>query len=252
MTDARLSRRQAIGIAAAGAAGFAAAARANAPTGHSGHSAPGGPPDVQAYLKAGKIPVAVMLDEASTMMDFAGPWEVFQDVAAGGGNGYYLYTVAPERRAYNTTGNMMMDGQRHVMNGLVFTPDFSFAEAPQPQIVVMGAQINFGGKEKVAWLQKVAPSAEIILSVCTGNFIAGHAGLLDGLKATTHHRYYDQFERLFPRVELIREQRVVDNGKFVSGGGITAGIDAALHVVRRHFDDKVVSETIKYMEYRTA
>ena len=118
--------------------------------------------------------------------------------------------------------------------------------------LIMGAQANFSGKKKVAWLQKVAPKAEVILSVCTGNFIAGYAGLLDGLKATTHHRFYDRFEKEFPRVQLQRTERVVDNGKFVSGGGITAGIDAALHVVRRHFDDKIVAETIKYMEYRTA
>lgn len=201
-------------------------------------------------LPAGKIPVAVLLDEASTMMDFAGPWEVFQDVAMGGGAGYYIYTVAPKMRSYNTSGTLLMDGESHGMKGLVFTPDFTVNNAPQPRIIVMGAQMDFAGKEKIAWLQRVAPRAEVILSVCTGNFIAANAGLLDGLKATTHHRFYDQFEKQFPRVQLVREQRVVDNGKFVSGGGITAGIDAALHVIRRHFDDKVVQETIKYMEYR--
>lgn len=199
-------------------------------------------------LPAGKIPVAVMLDEAATMMDFAGPWEVFQDVAMGDGGGYFLYTIAPEMKTYNTTGNILPG---HAMNGLKFTPDFTFDNAPQPKVIVMGAQMNFAGKEKIAWLRKAAPAAEVVLSVCTGNFIAANAGLLDGLQATTHHRFYDQFEKEFPRVKLVREQRVVDNGKFVSGGGITAGIDAALHVVRRHFDDKVVQETIKYMEYRT-
>ena len=250
--DTGLSRRQLMGAAAAGVASIAAASAAKGQTDHSQHSGHAARPDAKAYLAAGKIPVAVMLDEASTMMDFAGPWEVFQDVTAGGGNGYFLYTVAPEKRQYHTTGNMVMSGNSHGMSGLAFRPDYTFADAPQPQIVVMGAQMDFNGQAKIAWLQEVAPKAEVILSVCTGNFIAGHAGLLDGLKATTHHRYYDQFAKLFPRVQLIREQRVVDNGKFVSGGGITAGIDAALHVVRRHFDDKVVSETIKYMEYRAA
>ena len=251
MTDSELSRRQLMGVAAAGAASLAVSSRAASQTDHSG-SMFNARPDPQAQLTAGKIPVAVMLDDASTMMDFAGPWEVFQDVTAGGGNGYFLYTVAPEMRQYHTTGNMLMTGGSHVMNGLVFTPDYTFDTAPQPQVVIMGAQADFSGKKKVAWLQKVAPKAEVILSVCTGNFIAGYAGLLDGLKATTHHRYYDSFEKEFPRVQLLRTQRVVDNGKFVSGGGITAGIDAALHVVRRHFDDKIVAETIKYMEYRTA
>jgi transcriptional regulator GlxA family with amidase domain len=116
----------------------------------------------------------------------------------------------------------------------------------------MGAQMNFAGPEKLAWLRRAAPRAEIVLSVCTGNFIVAHAGLLDGQRATTHHRFFDQFEREFPRVRLVRDVRFVDNGKFISGGGITAGIDAALQVVRRHFGDEVAQRTVDYMEYRGA
>jgi transcriptional regulator GlxA family with amidase domain len=244
MTIQVLSRRQLVGLATAGAASLAAGAKARAQDSHAGHvmelpALPAAPPE-------GKIPVAVMLDDNATMMDFAGPWEVFQDVAMGGGAGYYLYTVAPEMRQYNTTGTII----GHGMKGLTFTPDYTFADAPQPKVVVMGAQMNWAGKEKLAWLQKVAPAAEVVLSVCTGNFIPAHAGLLDGLKATNHHRFYDQMEKQFPRIQVQRTERVVDNGKFVSGGGITAGIDAALHVVRRHFDDKIVRDTIRYMEYR--
>lgn len=235
--DYQLDRRRMLALVAASAPLAAASAQAM-------HGA--GATPVPATLPPGKIPVAVMLDDNATMMDFAGPWEVFQDVAMGGGSGYFLYTVAPEMRPYNTTGAIIGMG----MKGLTFTPDYTYANAPQPKVVVMGAQMNWAGKEKIAWLQKVAPAAEVVLSVCTGNFIAAHAGLLDGLKATNHHRFYDQMEKQFPRVQVLRTERVVDNGKFVSGGGITAGIDAALHVVRRHFDDKIVAETIKYMEYR--
>ena len=245
MIERYLSRRQLIGAATAGAASIAAASRLAAQAGHEGHSMPLAP----GQIPEGKIPVAVMLDESATMMDVAGPWEVFQDVFAGEVPGYFLYTVAPQMKTYHTTGNILPG---HTMTGLKFTPDFTFDTAPQPKVIVMGAQANFAGKEKVAWLQKAAPGAEVVLSVCTGNFIAGYAGLLDGLEATTHHRFYDRFEAEFPRVKLRRTERVVDNGKFVSGGGITAGIDAALHVVRRHFGDKVVAETAKYMEYRAA
>lgn len=245
-----LSRRALIsGVAASAAAAATAATQMThgTPKPEGAAGAPGAK-----SLPAGKIPVAVLLDDGATMMDFAGPWEVFQDVAMGGGSGYYLYTVAPQMRRYNTSGTMLMDPSQHGMKGLVFTPDYTVDDAPQPQIVVIGAQSAFAGPEKIAWLRKVAPAAEVVLSVCTGNFIVANAGLLDGLKATTHHRFYAQFEKEFPRVQLLREQRVVDNGKFVSGGGITAGIDAALHVIRRHFDDKIVRETIKYMEYRSA
>lgn len=205
--------------------------------------------DAAEPLPPDKIPVAFLMDEASTMMDFAGPWEVFQDVAMADAPGYFLFTVAPRMTTYNTTGTIMMDGDGHGMRGLKFTPDYTVDDAPQPRVIVMGAQMHFDGPEKLAWLRRAAPGAEVVLSVCTGNFIAAHAGLLDGLKATTHHRFFDRFARQFPRVELVRDQRVVDNGKFVSGGGITAGIDAALHVVRRHYGDDVARRTMAYMEY---
>ncbi len=235
-----ISRRRLIGGAAAA---VATAAAANA-TPDQARAAAALPPD--------RIPVAFLMDEAATMMDFAGPWEVLQDAAMAGVSGYYLYTVAPRMAEFNTTGTMVMNGAGHGMKGLRFTPDFTLDDAPQPRVIVMGAQTRFAGPDKIAWLRRAAPGAEIVLAVCTGNFIAAHAGLLDGLQATTHHRFYDEFARTFPNVRLVRDARVVDNGKLISGGGITAGIDAALHVVRRHFGDAVAQRTIDYMEYRGA
>jgi len=249
--SAFLTRRNMIG-ATVGAAAAALAAKAVAQE-NMGHEmnmdvVPGGRNDPK--LAQGRIPVAFLLDDACDLMDFGGPWEVFQDVVMAGATGYYPYIVAPQLRSYDTSGAMAMDPDGHRIKGIAFTPDYTVDNAPQPQVVIIPAQLRFGGKEKLAWLQKVAPKAEVIMPTCTGNFLAGYAGILDGLKATTHHRYYDSFEKTFPRVELIRNQRFVDSGKIVSGGGITAGIDAALHVIRRHFDDKVVQGTIDYMEYR--
>jgi transcriptional regulator GlxA family with amidase domain len=248
MSHPILTRRGMIG-ATAGAAAMTLTAKAFAQD-HAGHNmavVPGGRNDPK--LAAGRIPVAFLLDDACDLMDFGGPWEVFQDIVMGGGTGYYLYTVTPEMRSYETSGAMAMDMDGHRIKGIAFTPDFTVDNAPQPQIVVIPAQLDFGNKKKLAWLQKVYPKAEVIMPTCTGNFLAGYAGILDGHKATTHHRYYDSFEKAFPKVELIRNQRFVDSGKIISGGGITAGIDAAIQVARRHFDDKVIQETIKYMEY---
>lgn len=245
MDDKGISRRGVI-MAAAFTAAMASGSRGAAALAVDAGTSAGQP----APLPSDKIPVAFLMDEASTMMDFAGPWEVFQDVSVTDAPGYFLFTVAPTMGPFDTTGNIVMNGGHHGMKGLRFTPDYTVDNAPQPRVIVMGAQMHFDGPAKLDWLRRAAPAAEIVLSVCTGNFIAAYAGLLDGQRATTHHRFFDPFEREFPRVELVRDQRVVDNGKFVSGGGITAGIDAALHVVRRHYGDEVARKTIEYMEYR--
>lgn len=71
-----------------------------------------------------------------------------------------------------------------------------------------------------------------VLSVCSGAFTLGHAGVLDGRRATTHWMYTDKMARLFPKTEVDPDVLFVQDGKVVTGAGTAAGIDAALHVVR--------------------
>lgn len=71
-----------------------------------------------------------------------------------------------------------------------------------------------------------------VLSICSGAFTLGHAGVLDGRRATTHWMYTDKMARLFPKTEVDPDVLFVQDGKVVTGAGTAAGIDAALHVVR--------------------
>ena len=129
--------------------------------------------------------------------------------------------------------------------GLV--PDYTLDDAPPPAIVSVGAQ---RGSEAIeAWLRAQAERADLVMSVCTGAFLLGRAGLLDGKRATTHHLYWDPFAKAFPRVELVRGPRFVEDGKVLSAGGLTSGIDAALHVVGRYYGREMAQRTADYMEY---
>jgi transcriptional regulator GlxA family with amidase domain len=87
------------------------------------------------------------------------------------------------------------------------------------------------------------------MSVCTGAFKLAKSGILDGKSATTHHEYYDQFAKQFPKVTLIRGPRFVDNGSIITAGGLTSGISAALHVVSRYYDAPTAAKTAAYMEF---
>ena len=87
------------------------------------------------------------------------------------------------------------------------------------------------------------------MSVCTGAFKLAQVGLLAGLPATTHHDFWDRFAREFPDVELRRGLRFVDNGRIATAGGLTSGIDMALHVVARYYGTEVAATTARYMEY---
>lgn len=192
----------------------------------------------------GRIPVAFVMGEGATMIDFAGPWEVFQDTGEAGVPGFYLYTVADSREPRNTTGTST-NGRLH---GMKFIADYTFADAPQPKVIMMGAQGEHT-PAKIDWIRRAGAKADYVYSNCTGAFLLAKTGLLDGLSATTHHDYFDSFEQRFPKVKLVRDTRYIDNGKIITSGGLTSGIDGALHIVERIYGRQAAEKVIEYMEY---
>ena len=80
-----------------------------------------------------------------------------------------------------------------------------------------------------------------ILSVCSGAFALGAAGLLDGRECTTHWMYTDELQRRFPEAKVVPEVLYVDSGQVVTGAGSAAGIDAALHIWRQEYGAAVAS-----------
>ena len=118
--------------------------------------------------------------------------------------------------------------------GLVAFPvERTFADAPRPDVIVVpGGTITRkmarDGHPSVAWIREVHAHTEWTTSVCTGSLLLGAAGVLKGLEATTHWASLDQLADLGARPTL---QRVVFQGKVVTGAGVSAGIDMALTLV---------------------
>jgi transcriptional regulator GlxA family with amidase domain len=185
------------------------------------------------------IRVAFLLGASANVIDTAGPWEVFQDVMLHGSNDHHhpfeLFTVAP------TEGVLRMTG------GLQVQPHYSIRNAPQPHVIVVPAHQATDDSRR--WLREASAATDVTMSVCTGAFQLARAGLLDGVTATTHHEYWDAFAKEFPRIELRRGLRFIDNGRIATAGGLTSGIDMALHVVARYFGVAAAQATADYMEY---
>jgi len=197
-----------------------------------------------ASAATGSVRVAFLLGPNANVIDATGPWEVFQyflasDPLAGRRARFFeLFTVADTRDPVRMTG------------GLRIVPDYSLSDAPQPQVVIVPDMEATPSGD--LWLQRVYPDAEIVASVCTGAFQLARLGLFDGKAATTHHRSYDRFAARFPNVDLQRGRRFVDSGKVMSAGGLTSGIDLALHIVRRYFGDSEASELAAWLEHDSA
>jgi transcriptional regulator GlxA family with amidase domain len=193
----------------------------------------------------GKILVAVLLSPDAQVIDFAGPWEVFQDVHIPSRGTtmeermpFELFTVAESIKPVRASG------------GLKITPDHDFSTAPIPRLIVVPAQDRPSEAVK-QWLTKTSPHTDVTMSVCTGAFVLGAAGMLSGQAATTHHDYYDKFAELFPDAQLKRGVRFVENDKISTAGGLTSGIDLALHVVERYYGPDVAQQTAAFMEHES-
>ncbi|WP_035798656.1 GlxA family transcriptional regulator [Kitasatospora mediocidica] len=99
--------------------------------------------------------------------------------------------------------------------------------------------------ELAAALARIRPGARVA-SICTGAFVLASAGLLDGRPATTHWRYTDRFAELFPQVRLAPDVLYTDDGDVLTSGGVAAGVDLCLHMVRRDHGGAVANQVARH------
>jgi transcriptional regulator GlxA family with amidase domain len=189
-----------------------------------------------------KVRVAFVISDGFDLIDFAGPWEVFDDVMLGSTNGqmdmpYELYTVSTSKAAVNSSG------------GVRVVPQYTLEDAPRADLIVIGAQAD-NSEPLLAWLRSQHASRVTIMSVCTGARKLALAGLLDGKQATSHHEFLGDFRKAFPKVQWQASRRYVRSDERVyTAGGLTSGIDLALHLVASRFGVEVAQKTADYMEY---
>jgi transcriptional regulator GlxA family with amidase domain len=187
---------------------------------------------------SGSIPVAVLISAGLNVIDFSGPWGVFESVSVPGANDalFRLFIVAE-------SSDVVVSG-----SGLKLVPHYTFANVPEVKVVVIPAQK--GSDAMRDWLRKIVNTADVTMSICTGAFQLAKAGLLSGKSATTHHEFLDKLARDFPDIDVKRGVRFVEGDKISTAGGLTSGTDLALRVVERYFGRAVAQSTATYMEYQ--
>ncbi len=190
-----------------------------------------------------RIKVAYAISPGVTLIDFAGPWEAFGEVMVSS-----LGTTMNDQMPFDQYLVAKSADPVQTESAMEVVPSFTFASAPQPDVLIVGAQPS--SRELTAWIQHASRGAAVTASICTGAFRVAEAGLFDGLPATTHHAFYDDFEKTFPQVQLVRNVRYVENPAVSSAGGLTSGVDLALRIVERYFGSTIATSTANYLEYR--
>jgi putative intracellular protease/amidase len=164
--------------------------------------------------------VAILVFDSCEILDFTGPYEMF------GAAGCDVYTVAAKKDPITTA------------MGLTVVPRYTFADAPQPDVLVIpGGGVKAASEDDatLAYIRKATEGTRHTMSVCNGAFILANTGLLDGLTATTTSGNIPRMAQKYPKIKVVRDQRYVDNGQLVTTAGLSAGMDGALHVIAKLF-----------------
>ncbi len=184
--------------------------------------------------------IGFVLFEGAEELDFAGPWEVFTMVNAVAPGSVECY-IASEKGGTITCAK-----------GMRVLADYSFADAPQADIILVPG--GFATREEennpvlLDFIKRMDATTELTTSVCSGALVLEKAGRLAGKRATTHWIAIDDLKSR-AGVQVLTQTRFVEDGKVITSAGVSAGIDMALHAVGRIWGPKVATATQHAMEY---
>ena len=190
--------------------------------------------------------VGILIFDDVEVLDFSGPFEVFSVTRPNGENSdktrlFRVVTIAEEDRIINCRG------------GLLVKPHMAIENHPQLDILVIpggqGTRRERHNQRLLDWIAQQDQHTNFMTSVCTGAFLLAERGLLDNHRATTHWASIEWMRETYPKVEIVAEERVVDEGHIITSAGVSAGIDMSLHVVSRLFGTDVAVWTARQMEY---
>ena len=172
--------------------------------------------------------VGILLFDDVEVLDFAGPYEVCSGTCDPSGHAYVdVVTVGPRSEV-------------RCRGGLRVRPSHTFEDCPPLDALIVpggpGADERTPVQDELLlpFLRERARATATVASVCTGAFLLGRAGLLDGRRATTHSAALEALREEFPATAVVAA-KVVDEGAILTAAGVSSGIDLGLHLFERWF-----------------
>ncbi|CRM48770.1 MULTISPECIES: GlxA family transcriptional regulator [Pseudomonas] len=185
--------------------------------------------------------VAMALFPDFLLLDMAGPLEVFSIANR------YL----PAAAHYQILIIGTEPGPLRASNGVLVQADLLLeqADGAYDLLLVPGGPgaYNECHPDLLPWLKAAAPRARRFGSICTGAFVLGHAGLLDDHRVTTHWHYTERLIKAFPKANVETDRIYLQDGRLITSGGVTAGIDLALSVVAQDHGKQVAVDVAKVL-----
>jgi transcriptional regulator GlxA family with amidase domain len=171
------------------------------------------------------------------LLDMFGPLEMFGNMPGL----VEIVTVAQEK-------GPVRSGQ-----GPSAVAEYDFGDCPPLDLLLipggMSTRTEVDNTVMIDWLRRRVPEVETVMTVCSGTALLARTGLLDGRRATTNKMFFHDVAKEGPRVEWIREARWVEDGKFATSSGVSAGIDMALAVIAKLAGPQISDSLATITEY---
>ncbi|GAB4586172.1 GlxA family transcriptional regulator [Nocardia sp. IFM 10818] len=181
--------------------------------------------------------VAIAVPDGVNAFDLVGAAQIFAAAALRDGSRGYQVRICGD-----TTPALASRQQCFTLR-----PDWPLRTLDQADTVIIpgAASIFDPDRQLVEAIRRAAARDARLASICTGAFALAAAGLLDGLRATTHWRYCDQLAETYPRIDVDPAVLFVDNGAILTSAGAAAGLDMCLHMIRCDYGSNVATETAR-------
>ncbi|HEU4534288.1 MAG TPA: DJ-1/PfpI family protein, partial [Polyangiaceae bacterium] len=161
----------------------------------------------------------------SELLDLVGPWEVLGHAnEVLGRRAYALELVTPHGAEVRTRHGLVVGGGRRLRAGGL--PDVAFVAGGSPYLPLPPGEARLA-----RWLRRRGGRLPALVSICTGAFVLGEAGLLEGRRVTTHWRFLEDLRARFPGASVVEEGIFVRDGALWTSAGVTSGVDLTLALV---------------------
>lgn len=137
--------------------------------------------------------------------------------------------------------------------GVSVVADYGFADCPPLSMILVpggiGTRAEVDNAVMIEWLRERVNEAEVAMTVCTGTSLFARAGVLDGRRATTNKMVFQWVAQQGPKVHWVKEARWVEDGKFFTSSGVSAGTDMALAVIAKIAGSQISESLAVATEY---
>ena len=186
--------------------------------------------------------IGILMFEEMEELDAVGPWEVL---------GYWT-KYFPED-GYEIVNFSRDGGEVTCAKGLRIATQHSYITVPDLDVLIypggFGTRSHLKDDAQLEWLRTQRPRVRVVASVCTGSLVLAAAGLLTNRRATTHWASLELLAELDPTIDVRPDEHYVDEDDVVTSAGVSAGIDMALHLVRRFTNDERARQVRRGIQY---